>query len=145
MFSISVVKGQDNKLNTLFEVISDSIFSEYSSEIFIEDTVNSKVNYLDYFETEEGCGIPMKLMVEFFANGKRINTPIDISKFIDEKNRNSDSRFKLAIWDIVSYGNIWFSRLTVWDKTIRDRHYSYSLIFIDEKLFCFEKSEWVKC
>ena len=137
------LKAQDKHFETLFQTIEDSIFTKYSSVIFIDSISNGKIHSADYFGTKDRCGIPFELITEFFNNGNRSLTPMNISEFIEVENRNKNSRFKLGIWDMVSYKKIWFCRLTVWDKRIKDRHDSYSLIFIDDELFCMTKSEWI--
>lgn len=144
ILSISTsLKSQDNKYLRLFETIEDSIFTEYPSVIFIKPTVDYKVDCLDFFNENIPCGIPMRLMIEFFKNGERTPDSFDISKFIDSKNSDPNSRFTLSVSDIVSYENFWFCRLTLWDDKLTDKHYSYSLIYIDNELYCFEKSVWV--
>ncbi len=137
------LKSQNKRYTTLFQTIEDSIFAKYSSDIFIDSIVNSKINVLDYFDAKDRCGIPFKLIEEFFKNGNRIDIPANISQFIEEENRISSARFKLGIWDLISYENFWFCRLTVWDKTIKNEHNSYSLIYIENELFCMTKSEWI--
>lgn len=143
LFLSTSLKSQDYKYLRLFETIEDSIFTEYPSDIFIKPTVDYKVDNLDFFNKNIPCGIPMKLMIEFFTNGERTPVFVDISKLIDSKNSNSNLRFSLSISDIVSYGNFWFCRLTLWDDKLTDKHYSYSLIYIDKELYCFEKNVWV--
>lgn len=142
LFSLDL-KSQNERFETLFQIIEDSIFTTYSSEIFIDSIIYGKIHEADYYGTIDRCDIPFKLISEFFKNGNRSQTPANISMFIGDKNRNPNSRFKLSTWNLVSYKNIWFCRLTVWDKTIKDRHNSYSLIFVNDELFCMTESEWI--
>jgi hypothetical protein len=145
MFPLTTYCQSGNeRYEQLIDLVVDSILRNDSNDYFISEFIERKTDFSDLHGVSSNCEIQHQLLLEILTNGEQSEiNEYKLKSLIPEYLNDKSKEKRIDFSTIVSYGNIWFTVLTVKDLAIKENRWTkYSLIFIDNKLVEQIVGEW---